>query len=153
MSERNKARMELWRQYIQDELSEQKQRELDELLLNDESALTEYMEVFERLEVQLPPLTNLDALTDKVMTDLSEKLEYDNRQHSRALSRRWSWIKHPVTHYAVAASITLLMITSGFFDQLFVGAEDVITKDRKPISDQWLDQATGWLDSWNREKN
>ncbi|WP_068617214.1 anti-sigma factor [Paenibacillus tuaregi] len=149
MSERKREHQEMLRQYIQGELKPEEQNEIDRLLLEDGAFLLEYMNAFEKLEQRLPALEDPVAFSDQVMKQLPQKPKAIGGQ-SKLLSSKWNWLKHPVTHYAAAASITFLMLTSGVFDHLSSSTEKVWTHHDKPLSEKWLDQATGWLDQWNK---
>ncbi|MNU76192.1 hypothetical protein D3C71_657400 [compost metagenome] len=152
MRETGLQRQEMWRQYILGELSSNKQVELDQLLTEDEAALMEYLDVFESMEQVLPELPNLNTFTDQVMNALPLSDSSANPLQPLKIYRKWAWIKHPITHYTIAASITLLLITSGFFDRLTLDADYMVKEDSKSFSEQWLNQTTSWLDSWNNHK-
>ncbi|WP_433946483.1 hypothetical protein [Paenibacillus sp. SN-8-1] len=152
MRETGMQRQDLWRQYILGELSPSKQVELDQLLIEDESALREYLIVFESMEQGLPEFPDLNAFTDQVMNALPMGDSSAKPIESPRLHRKWTWIRHPITHYTIAASITLLLITSGFFDRLTQDADYMVKEDSKSFSEQWLNQTTSWMDSWNKSK-
>ncbi|USB34813.1 hypothetical protein [Paenibacillus sp. YPG26] len=141
-------RQEMWRQYILGELSPGKRDELDQWLAEDETALEEYLVVFESMEHPIGDLPDIYAFTDRVMNALPVNDSSVNQPLQ--LHRKWAWIKHPITHYTIAASITLLLITSGFFDRLEQNADHLWSGDNGSISEQWLSRTTSWLDSWNR---
>lgn len=152
MRETDIQRQQMWRQYILGELSTNKQVELERMLIEDEAALMEYMEAFESIEKELPQLPNLNDFTDQVMRALPFTDSSAAPLQPIKSDSRWAWIKHPITHYTVAASITLLLINSGFFDQLTINVDDMVKEDSKPYSEQWMNKATSWLDTWNNHK-
>ncbi|RUT36042.1 hypothetical protein EJP77_03335 [Paenibacillus zeisoli] len=152
MRETDMQRQQIWRQYILGELSTNKQAELEQMLIEDEAVLIEYLEVLESMDEELPELPNTNDFTDRVMKALPLTDSSAAPPKPVKADSRWSWIKHPITHYTVAASITLLLITSGFFDQLTINADDMVKEDSKPYSEQWMNKATSWLDTWNNHK-
>jgi hypothetical protein len=63
--------------------------------------------------------------------------------------RRYRWYEKTIFHYAVAASLTLLIMSSGMFDKLHTGQMELMIpkKDNSPsFSEQVIQATSGWLD-------
>jgi len=94
----------------------------------------------------------------------SEKETKDVRK--RSPRQRGSWLQHPVTHYTIAASITVLLLASGALTSFSDSLQQLNENDRSHISpysvgaewtkepswsDRLVHQAGNWLDgvqSW-----
>lgn len=71
--------------------------------------------------------------------------------HRHAPRRRGSWLQHPVTHYAIAASITLLLVATGAltgFSEKMQHIEEADGAEPKPhlsIGAEWRNEPS-WSD-------
>jgi hypothetical protein len=120
-------------------------------------------------------MPDMELLERRVMTQLMCELTPDDRhlehpQLRRVTTtvvqekpyRRGSWLQHPVTHYTIAASITLLLLGSGTFasfsQKLAQHELDLSMQQPKPViaiqedkrteswSDKMVNQTGSWLD-------
>ncbi len=70
---------------------------------------------------------------------------------ARAQPARRSWYMKPIVQYTIAASITIVLVGSGMFNQLFEGLSDLTRQteysEKATISEQLTNQADRWLDS------
>lgn len=127
--------------------------EWERVLLEDESTLTAYMDMLDELQEELPSLENSSAFTERVMVDWAE-LQGASVDIAQAVGkeegpRRYRWYEKTVFHYAVAASLTLLIMSSGMFDKLLTGQMELIVpkKDDSPsYSEQIMHATSGWLE-------
>jgi hypothetical protein len=120
-------------------------------------------------------MPDMELLERRVMTQLMCELTPDDRhlEHPQLRQvtttvvqekpyRRGSWLQHPVTHYTIAASITLLLLGSGTFasfsQKLAQHELDLSMQQPKPViaiqedkrteswSDKMVNQTGSWLD-------
>ncbi len=111
----------IWNAFVQGTLSEQQVTELEDHLYTCDACLQLYMQAVEQVELSLE-LTNLDALTDSVMEQLPKDRQVGTLEktginpHSSRSKRRF--VQHPLFHYGIAASITIVMMSTGFFQSL-----------------------------------
>lgn len=126
--------------------------EWERLLLEDEDTFASYMEMLDELQEELPSLSNPTAFTDSVIGEWNHLLEssVDQAQVSDEEGRRrYRWYDKTIFHYAVAASLTLLIMSSGMFDKLLTGEMELVVpkKDNSPsFSEQIMQATSGWLD-------
>jgi hydroxyethylthiazole kinase-like sugar kinase family protein len=133
---------ELWLEYITRDSIRGNEAELEELLLHDEEALMSYTEALTSLEHEIPHLSDELRFKNQVMDQilLSQTLQ----TKSSVKGKKWS--SHPLFHYIIAASVTLFLLSSGLFDLLSQGTNQIIhNQDSHTLSQQLLEKTTGWI--------
>jgi replicative superfamily II helicase len=138
--------------YIEGHMDEAMREDWEQLLLEDEESLASYMEMLDELQEELPSLENSSAFTERVMGDWAKMAESSAELEQVAVEeggRRYRWYEKTIFHYAVAASLTLLIMSSGMFDKLHTGQMELMIpkKDNSPsFSEQVIQATSGWLD-------
>ena len=123
---------------------------MDDHLLECEQCLALYVDAVNVSAELMPELDNQDAFVADIMVSLQQPKEIPND--------RFRWLKHPMLHYVIAASVTLVLISSGAFQQLFDQASQWTRESEgvqsKPITQQWTDKASRLLDgiTFNSER-
>jgi len=102
-----------WKAYIKDELSEKKRIEIEDHLFSCNHCLDVYMLQLEAVTDSLPSLPNSQSLTDAVI----ESLPF-SKPVTKASTRKRRFYQHSLFHYGVAAAITMVLMTSGFFQSI-----------------------------------
>lgn len=124
----------------------------EQQLLEDEDVFASYMKMLDELEKELPPLENSPAFTESVIKDWADRLAPSTELEQisdKEGKRRYRWYEKTIFHYAVAASLTLLIMSSGMFDKLLTGEMELVIpkKDNSPsFSEQMMQTTSGWLD-------
>lgn len=124
----------------------------EQQLLEDEEVFASYMKMLDELEDELPPLENSTAFTESVIKDWADRLAPSTELEQisdKEGKRRYRWYEKTIFHYAVAASLTLLIMSSGMFDRLLTGEMELVIpkKDNSPsFSEQMMQATSGWLD-------
>lgn len=110
------------------------------------------MEMLDELQEDLPSLENSSIFTERVMADWASMTESSAALEQVTVEegvRRYRWYEKTIFHYAVAASLTLLIMTSGMFDKLHTGQmELMIPKKIIPhhlASKSYRQLADGWI--------
>lgn len=143
---------ELWEKYIRGENSPETTKRLDGLLAENPEALDAYLEVFASLESELPALEDEQRFIQNVLGALPQE-NHNIKGVPKSEKQAKSWIYNPLFHYAIAASITVLLLTSGFFDLLSTEANKVISRPPDAsMSKQVVDQATAWIDKFQSKR-
>jgi hypothetical protein len=139
--------------YIEGHMEEAMREDWEQLLLEDEESLTSYMEMLDELQEELPSLENSSAFTEKIMgawvKPMAESSALVEQVAVEEGGRRYRWYEKTIFHYAVAASLTLLIMSSGMFDKLHTGQMELMIpkKDNLPsFSEQVIQATSGWLD-------
>jgi len=97
---------EEWLSYINDKLPETTCEELENHLFSCDQCLEVYMKMIDRQAEELP-IIDYSSFTDEIIAELPQK-----KVRKKTLYRR------TLFHYAVAAVITLTLMTSGFFQSI-----------------------------------
>ncbi|REK71726.1 hypothetical protein [Paenibacillus paeoniae] len=141
----------------------------------------ETMHTAQSLEVALEPVPDPNPLVliegatqEKKPLELAgdathsplEKKQEEQKQVQKPAARRGSWLQHPVTHYTIAASITLMLLATGALSSFSQSLQELNEQHRNNIppynvgaewlgepswSDRLVNQAGNWLDgiqSW-----
>ncbi|WP_379129324.1 hypothetical protein [Paenibacillus sp. sgz500958] len=144
---------DVYKAYLSGKGSEIERNDLEHTLLEDEEALALYMEALDELEDELPALGDTVSFATGVM----DRLQQDRTPTQVATEgksgleqpRRSRWYDKPIVHYVVAASLTLLFLSSGVFDKLLSGNMDVVVQQSihaPSYSEKAMQTASGWLD-------
>ncbi|MFC3745896.1 hypothetical protein [Paenibacillus sp. GCM10012306] len=141
------------RQYIAGEGSPEERDVWEQRLLEDDDALLCYLEALDELQGQLPSLESPKHFTENVMGSLPA-VQKPAKQHSEDIGpspetqRRTRWYEQAIVHYVIAASLTLILLSSGVFDRMLSGELGVFIPEGKHSSySQQIKQATSsWLD-------
>lgn len=163
----NAITLDLWLQYIRGELESEMEEQLENLLRQgDDEAFQSYMQAMtisldvQADDVNLPNLHDPEDFTDLVMASilLSSDTECEDKvgiagenvvQVSRSLKRSRVHRNQPLFHYIIAASITLILLSSGMFDILTSSASHVnraIKEHSGPsFSEKMMDATKGWM--------
>jgi hypothetical protein len=128
---------EQWRQYIQRLIPDQDAEHMDNHLYACDICLEIYMECLEHAS-QLPSMIPMTEWNDQVMEMISAISLPDSsaKVHCRKLR---GILYHPAFHYAVAAVITLLLMSTGMFQQL---VDQVQRMDAAAVSERVEEQSS-----------
>ncbi|MDQ1911781.1 zf-HC2 domain-containing protein [Paenibacillus sp. GD4] len=102
---------EQWLDYAGGRMTEEQREHCDLHLAQCDECLMLYMDCLGAVSNEMPQLADPAELTERVLKQLPPVLVPSEPHRSRL----WS---HPVFHYAVAAAITLLLVSTGIFQAL-----------------------------------
>jgi len=136
-----------WKAYIQgDELD---RALMDTHLLECEHCSEIYLVAVEELHEDLPQLMNLEAFSNAIIEEI--KLLPKNNTNEYRHTNNKKWYMNMFFHYTVAASLTLILVSSGIFDQMFDRVSQIShsTEQAKKttVSEQLTNKAGKWLDA------
>ncbi|MEC0089665.1 hypothetical protein [Paenibacillus macquariensis] len=137
--------------YINGGCTMEQEKSWETLLLEDTEAMDLHIQLLSSVELSMPDMMDSIQFTDDVMNSIPFHL-YE-KEESRIEQQRRRWFEHPIFHYAVAACVTLLFLSTGLFDKLVTGDLTVIAKEQKqttPYSEQMMDITVTWLDQLKR---
>ncbi|AET61352.1 hypothetical protein HPL003_23160 [Paenibacillus terrae HPL-003] len=142
-----KGQMNDWHAYITGLCTTEESARLEKLLLEDEQALALYLVALEQLESTLEDCsawTDTERFTDQVMATLPDK----EAESNQAIFKKRRWFEKPAFHYVVAASLTLILLSSGAFDKMMpqTNGKTVPPKKRVSYSEEVMRATTSWLD-------
>lgn len=124
---------EEWMSYINDKLSETTCEELENHLFSCDQCLEVYMKMIDRQAEELPVI-NSSSFTDEIIAELPQKKVRKKTLYQRTLF-----------HYAVAAVITLTLMTTGFFQSIMGVVTTVevssISKPQQSVSNSLMEKS------------
>ena len=119
--------------------SEENREVMDDHLLVCEACLSLYLSTVEDVADSMPALPDVTAFSEGIL----KKRSPSKTVHKRSL--------RPFLQYAIAASITIILVSSGVFQQLFDRYSDLnrdsADRSEPAISQQLTEKAGQWLDS------
>ncbi|MDQ0192937.1 hypothetical protein [Paenibacillus wynnii] len=124
----------------------------EDILLEDEEALSLYMESLDELQDEIPELVDQGSFVNRVI----EGLQVTDKIIGPQRLTRKRWYERTLFHYAVAASLTLLFMSSGVFDRLMTGNMDVVVQNDNgglSYSEQVMQATSGWLEQLMTDGN
>ncbi|WP_454191781.1 hypothetical protein [Paenibacillus sp. Marseille-Q7038] len=154
--------------YIKGTLTQAEREELEQRLLIDDEALASYLMSLqllsqnEQVEHQnknnvmftFPDIPNQTAFTKRIMKQVSSMVRREERKKKSGKHQWEHLLSHKMIHYMVAASITVIFISTGVFDRLAPGNVYKIETQATPSYSEILTQkATGWLDTLKPNQN
>lgn len=150
MESHTHAALEAWKAYIQGQLPLEEEQRLEKMLLEDEESVLLYAEALSLLENEMPLMSEEELWLDELMSALPAVPE-PSSDHAKEPGKVAQWFAQPWLQYVIAASITLLLMTSGFFDALFSRANEAMHHSNDiSVSDQLMDTATSWFDKMKK---
>ena len=153
--------------YIKGILTQAEREEIEQLLLIDEEALASYLMSLQLLNhnegldhqnnnemFTFPDIPNQALFTERIMKQVDSSIKREERKKKLNKLQWRHLLSHKVVHYTVAASITVLFISTGVFDRLAPGNVYKSQSEAKPpYSEMMARKATGWLDSLKPKRN
>ncbi|MEC0243273.1 hypothetical protein P4H66_26005 [Paenibacillus dokdonensis] len=137
--------IEEWTAYIRGETPQRQAEWMEALLLEDETAFSLYMQAMDMEAEGLPVMGNPEQFVQNVMNQLVTP-EVNNILLEQKDNRR-RWYEHRLFHYAIAACLTLIFLSAGWFDKLTPGPQQVNAHANKAsYSEDLVRVTTGWLD-------
>lgn len=137
---------EEWGAYIRgDESVREQVEQMEALLLENDHALELYMQALELETAELPVLGQPERFADNVMSRIGKPQAKVVNMETKDDTRRW--YEHRLFHYAIAACLTLIFLSAGWFDKLTPGPEQVEKHaNEASFSEELVKVTTGWID-------
>jgi hypothetical protein len=136
-----------WQAYIQG--SELGRASMDTHLLECDDCTEIYLIALEELHDYLPQLSNIKAFTEGVLDQIGQLPNNNIITHQHMSNKKW--YTNMFFHYTVAASLTLVLVSSGIFDQMLDRvseiSQDTEFSQNSNLSDKLTNKAGQWLDS------
>ncbi|MCJ8011034.1 hypothetical protein MUG84_04660 [Paenibacillus sp. KQZ6P-2] len=137
--------LEDWAAYIRGELSPERAEWMESLLLEDEQAFAIYMQALDMEAQGLPVLEDPEHFVEHVMNQL--ETSHTSMVHLEPKGSRPRWYEHRLFHYVVAASLTLVFLSAGWFDKLTPEPQKADTHmNKSSYSEELVKVTTDWLD-------
>jgi len=172
----NHVDRDVWRSYIKGSLPDEEMTFCEEHLYDCDDCMSIYMDILEESDragtfdaVRLP---DADSLTERIMADVRSNalprgetaaVESELRSESdvpvttavRAPAKRSSVFRRTFFHYVIAASITLLLMSTGVFHQLIANSmhlTQAASTSKQPFSQQLLEKTESIFSTWSKKR-
>lgn len=130
--------------YVGGRSTEEETKIWETLLMDDPEALEVHMQLLTCEELQLPELEYPSQFTDNIMNGLPKGL-YSKAPLLVESKRRW--YEHSFVHYAVAACLTGIFLSTGLFDKVMnPNLRTTDSYEGGSYSEQVMDVTIQWLD-------
>jgi len=146
VSKQEKYTAAQWTDYIEGHMNEIQANQMEQLLMEDPDAMDIYLEAL-GIHGELPPLHDPTGFADSVMHRI-EGIQSSKAQRKSRAGRNRRWLEHKVFHYAVAACLTLIFLSSGLFDKVAPYHKFQDGDHRGSFTEKWTEAATSWLDNF-----
>jgi predicted anti-sigma-YlaC factor YlaD len=119
---------------------------MDAHLLECEDCMELYVVSLEEVREDLPQISDITHFTERVL----EQIQFLPKHRIKRLDHR-RWYSNTLFHYTIAASLTLVLVGSGTFNQM-IDRVSQISQDTEQVhqisvSDQLTNKAGKWLDA------
>ncbi|NBI30044.1 hypothetical protein [Chengkuizengella marina] len=124
-----------WLNYVTDQVSDTDRLEYEEHLYTCEQCLLTYTQCVEEMTSTLPVIENEEDISKQVMNSIQPK------------ETKQKLIHKPLFQYVVAASITMVLMTSGVFQQVAMQQDQFEheTQDKPPVSQELTNKISDFL--------
>lgn len=146
--------------YILNQLEQSERNEIEAHLYTCDVCLEQYMNGLEQLQQQLPNLPSNHGFAEKIIQQLSlptqsiEQLSLETKKEPPSLvpsapkPKRRNHLQ-PFVHYTIAASITLLLMSSGVFQEItgFASTIEVtsVKQEENSVTNHLMDKALSFI--------
>ena len=143
---------ELWLKYVNNDLNETERILLEDHLYTCDQCLDLYIDAVEKQEEILPSISNEKAFMDEIMWKIASETKemLPNEKPKR------SFYQSSIFHYAIAASLTLILMTTGFFQSIIKHTESIqkaeVTAKQENSQGGIVNKTFAWMDSWDGSK-
>ncbi|MEZ2715375.1 hypothetical protein [Niallia circulans] len=141
-----------WMKYVKDELSEKERSILEDHLYTCDQCLELYIDAVDKQEETLPSISDEAAF----MNDIMQKISYENLEIKTIEEKKRPIYQSSIFHYAIAASLTLILMSAGFFQSIVKHTETIqkteVSFKNEPKSGGLVDKTFAWMDSFDGSK-
>ncbi|WP_418038315.1 hypothetical protein [Paenibacillus xylanilyticus] len=146
MSKNEMYSVQDWTDYIEGRVTDDQAVTMEKAIIEDPEAMDNYLEAMGILQTW-PQLENPAHFADSIMERITDLNPSGSKRKSRS-GRSRRWLEHKVFHYAVAACLTLIFLSSGVFDKVAPYHKFNDGEQRGSFTQKWTEAATNWLDNF-----
>jgi len=141
-----------WMKYVNDELNEKERAFLENHLYTCDQCLELYIDAVDMQEEILPSISDEAAF----MNDIMQKITFENMEIEKIEEKKRPFYQSSIFHYAIAASLTLILMSAGFFQSIIKHTETIqkaeVSLKEEPKSGGLVDKTFAWMDSFDSSK-
>lgn len=146
MSKNEMYSVQDWTDYIEGRVTGDQVVRMEKAIIEDPEAMDNYLEAM-GIHQTWPQLDNPNEFADSIMERITDLNQSGSKRKSRS-GRSRRWLEHKVFHYAVAACLTLIFLSSGVFDKVAPYHKFNDGEQRGSFTQKWTEAATNWLDNF-----
>ncbi|WP_427051934.1 hypothetical protein [Paenibacillus sp. TC-CSREp1] len=146
MSKKEMYTAQQWVDYIEGRVSSNQAMRMEQLLLNEPDAMDAYLRALD-MDQTYPELSHPIEFTNTVMERIERLPTMGSMRQSRG-GRTRRWFEQRAFHYAVAACLTLIFLSSGLFDKVAPYHKFQEGETAGSFTEKWTEAATSWLDNF-----
>ncbi|WP_440109740.1 hypothetical protein [Paenibacillus sp. QZ-Y1] len=150
MSKQGMHTVQEWTDYIEGRMTENQANIMEQALMEEPDVMDNYLEAL-GIHRDLPQLNDPTGFADSVMNRITVMQASKPKRKSRSRRNR-RWLEHKVFHYAVAACLTLIFLSSGLFDKVAPYHKFQDGDHRGSFTEKWTETATSWLDNFKPKR-
>ncbi|UCZ53526.1 zf-HC2 domain-containing protein [Bacillus shivajii] len=132
-----------WLKFVNGELPDETRQEFEDHLFTCDACMNLYIEAIEESSRNLPSVNNEKAFTDSVMSKVETDFSSSNVTEQEKTNR--PFYQKTAFHYVVAASLTIVLMSSGVFQSITSYVDDLqrstLSEESPSITAQILDRA------------
>jgi predicted anti-sigma-YlaC factor YlaD len=141
-----------WMKYVKDELNETERVVLEDHLYTCDQCLELYIDAVDKQEEILPSISDEAAF----MNDIMKKISNENMVIEKVTEKKRPFYQSSIFHYAIAASLTLILMSAGFFQSIIKHTDTIqkaeISVKQESKTDGLVDKTFAWMDSFDGSK-
>ncbi len=141
----NHYNQETWLAYLNNELPENQHEEIENHLYSCDHCLEHYMQLLDDTAVDFPESQADNTFTEEIL----RQLPFESK-------KKRTFTQHPLFHYGVAAAVTVVLMSSGFFQNLTgvvttVEAATIQTHE-EPVSNSLMNKILSLLEIFEEKQ-
>ena len=141
-----------WMKYVKDELSETERIMLEDHLYTCDQCLELYIDVVDKQEEILPSISDETAF----MNDIMKQIFNENMVIEKVGDKKRPFYQSSIFHYAIAASLTLILMSAGFFQTIIKHTETIqkaeLSAKQESKTGGFVDKTFAWMDTFDGSK-
>jgi anti-sigma factor RsiW len=130
-------------------MNEHEREEVEDHLYSCDTCLSLYYAAIEGQEDQLPTLSNDEEFTELIMSQVAGWKSDGEMSQQKQSGERKPLYQSAIFHYAVAAAMTLLLMTTGVFQSVLQYVDTVQNpKETRPsFTEEMMNHTFSWMNS------
>jgi hypothetical protein len=135
---------EEWMKYVKNELTDTVREVYDDHLYSCDQCLEPYLQAVDEYESELPVLSNEDEFTDLIMAQVKKAAKHEPEVSTPFYQKTFF-------HYAIAAAMTILFMSSGVFQSItkyvYTVQSSEITESTPSVTEEFVNKTLAWMDT------
>ncbi|TYR73680.1 hypothetical protein FZC79_17545 [Rossellomorea vietnamensis] len=136
-----------WLKYVEDGLGEPVREQYEEHLYSCDHCMEIYLAALQFNETSLPALPDALRFTDQVMADVLA----GKQKETPGAGKEEKFYQRAAFHYIVAAAMTILLMTTGVFQQMIGFAEEFQRNSGPSVTTELMNKTTDFINNVENE--